>query len=53
MDKQLKVELDKALQDVGNAAVPMTDEQVRDLTRRLKELQHVLVEWGRKNNPRR
>jgi hypothetical protein len=53
MNKQLKLELDKALQGVGNAAVPMTDAQVRDLIGRLEELRRTLVKWGRRNNLRR
>ena len=44
MDKALKRELDQALQDLGNTAVPMTDAQVRDLIGRLQELRRRIVE---------
>ena len=44
MDKALKRELDQALQDLGNTAVPMTDAQVRDLIARLQELRRRIVE---------
>ncbi len=53
MNKALKLELDQALQDVGNTAVPMTDDQVRDLIHRLRGLQRLLVEWRAKNSPRK
>jgi hypothetical protein len=31
MNKQLKTELDTALRDVGNAAVPLADDRVREV----------------------
>lgn len=44
MDKQLKREVDDALRGLGNAAVPLTDAQVRDLIARLEELRRRIVE---------
>jgi hypothetical protein len=53
MNKQLKTELDTALRDVGNAAVPLADDRVREVITGLRELQRRIIERGRKNNPRR
>ena len=46
MNKQLKTELDTALRDVGNAAVPLADDRVREVIARLRMLQRRIVEWG-------
>lgn len=53
MDRKLKLELDQALQDVRNAAVPLADDRVRDVIAGLQAIQRSIVEWGLKNNPRR
>ena len=52
MDKQLKGDLDQALQDVGNAAGPLAEDRVRDVIAWLRAIQRRIVEWGQKNNPR-
>jgi hypothetical protein len=52
MDKKLKRELDQALQGLGNAAVPLRDDQVRDLIGRLEELRRRIVEQQTKPPPR-
>ena len=44
MDKQLKRELDQALEGLGDAAVPLRDDQVRDLIARIEELRRRIVE---------
>ena len=46
MNKQLKTELDTALRDVGNAAVPRADDRVREVIAGLRMLQRRIVEWG-------
>jgi hypothetical protein len=46
MNKQLKTELDTALRDVGNAAVPLADDRVREVIAGLRMLQRRIVEWG-------
>lgn len=53
MDRKLKRELDQALQDIGNAAVPLPTNRVRELIVGLRELQQGIVEWRHKNDPRR
>ncbi len=46
MNKQLKTELDTALRDVGNAAVPLAEDRVREVIAGLWMLQRRIGEWG-------
>jgi hypothetical protein len=52
VDKELKRELDDALRGLGNAAVPLRDDQVRDLIGRLEELRRRIVDQQTKPRPR-
>ena len=52
MNKALKTELDKALQDVGNAALPLADDRVHELIGELEKLRDRIVAWGL-GHPRR
>ncbi len=46
MNKQLETELTAALEQLRNAAVPLTDAQVRQMIDGLKELAAKIVAWN-------
>jgi len=53
MNKQLKQELDQALQGLGGAAVPLTDEEVHRMIAEIKTLTARIVAWHVDRSPRR